>query len=727
MKRVFTVFGIIFGVFAVMLLAAFLYYIGVTWSVTLDPAKLALETSSVTFYDGANREIERTAREEDVPFSEFPEYLPNAFVAVEDKRFFSHGGFDTKRIAMAAFKNITSFSFREGASTISQQLIKNTHLTSEKTVNRKLKEFKLTRILEENYSKEEILELYLNSIYFGHSAFGIGDAAHFYFAKRAKELTPAESALLAALVKSPNRYSPFKSPDSCLARRNFVLSLMQEQGFLEEGEYEAAVKEPLPQEAHPLGRGNYFLALALDELADLFPDAKAGELGNLQVFTAYDPLLQAELEKIEAESDVIALVRDNKRNALKALHTTAGLLRRLPASTIKPLLVYGPAIEENLLSPATPILDEKTDFAGYSPDDAGGASGRYVSAREALSRSVNIPAVKVLNSLGIERGARYLARMHLPVGQEDYSLALALGGMKEGFTLKELADGYSTFANGGNFTPSSIILRIEDGTGRTLYKREEAAERVFSEDTSFLITDMLKSAATEGTARKLKSLPFSVAAKTGTHEGALGNLDAYTIAYTKEDTVGVWMGNADNSPLSATGGGLPANAVKSILEYIYREGAPEEFSQPTGAVKVAFDREEYETNHNVLLADALAPPITTLSEYFRAENVPVKQSTKFSQPTIQKPQLNVDFGGVNIVLCEAEYYDYIVKRENRGTVATIYSGAFRKQISDYSVVPGESYTYTVIPVYKGREGDAVELPRVKIPKNAPLPDAWWAE
>ena len=724
MKRTFAILGVTLAVFGISALAAFLYFLGVTRSVTLDPQKLALDRTCIELYDGKGAPME-TSSAEPALYETLPEHLTRAFVAVEDKRFFEHNGFDYRRIVKAALKNLSTLSFREGASTISQQLIKNTHLTSEKTVSRKLKELKLTRMLEKRYTKEEILELYLNSIYFGHSAFGIGEAAYFYFEKQPADLQPAESALLAALVKSPNRYSPFKDAEACLSRRNFVLKLMREQGYLDEAAYSTALTVPLPASPHPPDRRSFYPSLVYEELSELFPDAETGQLGDLRIFTAYDPDLQAKLDAIPAQSDLIAIVRDNGANAIKAIRTTVGLPKRLPASTVKPLLVYGPSLEENLISPATPILDERTDFGGYSPDDAGGASGTYVSARQALAKSINIPAVKLLNALGVDRAAGYLEKMGLEVPREDRSLALALGGMREGFSLKDLADGYATLANGGVYSPSGTILRVENTRGDVLYERKAQNTRVFAEDTAFLVTDMLRTAAKEGTARKLKSLPFDVAAKTGTNEVGGGNIDAYTIAYTTEDVVAVWMGNADNSPVAITGGGLPANAAKDILTALYARREPANFTAPHSVTRLAYDGEAYEKEHRILRADPLAPPLIDPVEYFRASALPTEQSMRFTRPSIKMPQIYVKNGSVNIVLCQTEYYDYVVKRENRGTIATIYSGDFRTTICDNTVQPGESYLYTVIPYYRGNEGTAAILPRVQIAAAEGLPDDWW--
>ncbi len=703
-----------------MLLALILWFVAVTAGTNLQPEKLELTQNCVQVFDanGEGIELPKTS----VCLSELPDYLPTAFVAVEDKRFYAHNGLDFKRMVKATVKNIVTFSFREGASTISQQLIKNTHLSGEKTLSRKFKEVKLARQLEKRYSKAEILELYVNSIYFGHSAFGIGNAARFYFGKEARDLTPAECATLAALVKSPNRYSPFKNAEKCLSRRNFVLSLMAEQGYLTPAQAIEAKREPLPVSPAPEEEESSYLSLVWNELTERFPDVSSGD--ELKVYTYLDRKLQSELEKTQADSDVCVLVRDNRNHGIKAAYTTCGFLRRLPASVIKPLAVYAPALEENLISPATPVLDEKINYAGYSPSNYGGEYGGYMSVRHALSHSVNVPAVKILNELGTDRACQYLEKMNLPIAREDRSLALALGGMKEGFTLPELADGYAVFANGGYFAPSGVISRVEDEKGRTLYESSPVKQAVFSEDVCALINDMLQTTATEGTAKKLKSLPYPVCAKTGTGGTSSGNTDAYTIAYTKEDTVAVWLGNRDNSPIEATGGGLPANIALRVLKTLY-QNPPTPFEPSGNVTEVALDKEEYENNHRLLRADPLAPGYLTKKELFRTCAIPEGESTRFSSPKIEKPLIYMKNGAVIIELCQTQYYDYVVKRQSNDEIKIIYSGKYRKTICDNSVRQGKKYTYTVIPVWQGVEGTPVELPSVSIEENSEIPDNWW--
>ncbi len=734
MNRTVKILLIVLSALLVLFLSCLVYFFAVTAGEKLNMQKLALSENCVLLFDRNGEEIE-TAQTSAVPFSELPEYLPKAFVAVEDKRFYSHNGLDYKRMVKAAMKNISTFSFREGASTISQQLIKNTHLSGEKTIKRKLKEIKLTRALEKNFSKDEILELYLNSIYFGHSAFGVGSAAEYYFGKSASELSPAESAMLAALVKSPNRYSPFRDAEKCLARRNFVLSLMREQGYITPEEETTAKSEPLPESPH-MREESAYLSPVFEELSALFPDAKSGD--KLRVYTALDPTLQTLLEEQTADSDLCALVR-GADGGVKAYFSTCGEVKRLPASTIKPLAVYAPALEENLISPATPLLDEKTDFGGYSPSDYGGKYGGYMSARYALSHSVNVPAVKVLNTLGVERAAQYLEKMDLPVPEEDRTLALALGGMKEGFSLLSLVDGYAVFSHGGMYSPSHFIEKVDDCQGKNLYTYQNFQEknlncqgknldrRVFSEDTACLMNDMLMTAAREGTAKKLKSLPFEVAAKTGTGGTEKGNTDVYTIAYTSEDAVGVWLGNRDNSPVEATGGGVPADIALKILKGMYQEKAPSPFPKCEKVKTALLDKEEYEKNHRLLLADPLAPEYLSLKELFRESALPAGTSEKFSRPKIEKPEISVVNGSVKIVLCQTEYYDYEVKRQCGEQISTVYKGKYRRELFDNSVCGGKNYIYSVTPYYCGIAGETVTLPSVYIEKRDELPDDWWSE
>ena len=186
----------------------------------------------------------------------------------------------------------------------------------------------------------------------------------------------------------------------------------------------------------------------------------------------------------------------------------------------------------------------------------------------------------------------------------------------------------------------------------------------------------------------------------------------------------MWLGNADNSPVDATGGGLPANFVKDILSYLYRNHTPANFLPPADVERIAYDKDEYEKNHKIVRSDPLTP-LYDPSDFFRKSNLPEESCTRYTHPVIQTPTVSLENGSVCIVLCQAEYYDYVVKRENRGRIATIYSGPYRERILDNSVTAGESYVYTVIPYYKGREGEPAVLPSVHIREGGSIPDDWW--
>ena len=342
------------------------YYSFVTYDVSLQTEKLLLPDTQIVIYDETGQKVSGAGSfqtRDIVRIDTLPKYLPAAFVNVEDKRFYRHNGFDGVGIGRAIFKNLFSGSFKQGASTISQQLIKNTHLSMEKTVARKLKEVKLTKQLERKYSKKEILETYLNTIYFGHNCYGIANAAQVYFDKPASSLSLAESALLAGLVKAPNHYSPFKNPEKAYARRKTVLQLMLAQKSITESEYKNAVNADLPTTFYK-NEAKSYAHFAIEEMDQILENLSLTSAGRIELFTHLNPSIQTALEvsSKNRESDVSLIVLHNKSHGIQGYYSTIASGRRSPASLIKPLLVYAPAIENGIISPATLILDEKTSF-----------------------------------------------------------------------------------------------------------------------------------------------------------------------------------------------------------------------------------------------------------------------------------------------------------------------------------------------------------------------------
>lgn len=715
------------------LLVAFVGYITATTGVKLDPQKLLLPDTQIILYDEKNRQLSGATafnHRDTVSIYDLAPHTLDAFIATEDKRFYQHNGFDIVGIGRAVLKNVKSHSFQEGASTISQQLIKNTHLSQEKTIRRKLKEIKLTLALEKKYSKHEILETYLNTIYFGHNCYGIASASQFYFSKSPVDLTLDESALLAGLVRSPNNYSPFKNPEKAFLRRKVVLSLMAQQGKISKKEQENALNAPLPTTYAPKSTRSYS-HFAIEEMDKIIEELGFPASGKIEIFTHFDENIQTLLDSqtLQQTCDKTMAVIDNDSHGITAYRSSVGMINRSPGSLIKPLLVYAPAINEGLACPATPILDEKTDFGGYSPKNYSGEYLGYVSLRDALSKSLNIPAVKMLNTLGVDRAANYADRLGLPLPEQDKTLALALGGMERGYPLINLLSAYSAFPNDGFYSPCTFIreLRIN---GITIYRKPQTTTHVFSPESAYLATDILRTATQSGTAKKLRALPFEVAAKTGTVGTTRGNTDAYTVAFTSKHTVGVWLGNANNAPIETTGGDLPAELTKSILSELYKKQTPSPFDRPNGIKTLALDLAAYETEQKILLSDPNAPLKYQKSELFDTMYAPTEKSTRFSTPQISIPSASFDGEKVCITFEKVPptYYQYKILRTDKKGTKTLYDGKSFKTFTDNDLSENTAYQYTIIPYYQNNVGLSVKLPTVYISTLKPPPIAnkpWW--
>ena len=723
--------------FSAFVLFALSYYFIVTADARLDAQKLVLSDKNVCVYDKNHVLTETLAvgdRRITTAIKDIPLHTRSAFVSAEDKRFYSHNGFDVKRIVKAAVKNVFARSFQQGASTISQQLIKNTHLSHEKTVERKLKEWKLTRALEKNYSKDEILERYLNVIYFGHNCFGIHAAARFYFGKEPYELDLADSALLAGLVKSPNNYSPFKNPERCKQRKAIVLRAMVNNGVICERDAAQALQKPLPTKTHASKENDGYVQAVFDELSALAETHGFTVGGKIEIDTYLDENLQKRCERLVSnheETDIAISCADVGTGGIKAYVSTVGNIKRLPASLLKPLLVYAPCLEERIISPATPILDEQVNYGGYTPHNYDDRFHGYVSVRESLAKSLNIPAVKLLETLTPQKGVQYLKKLNLSVDKDDETLALALGGMKNGFSLNELIGGYTALAHKGVYSDLSFISKVRIN-GVCVYNRKQIERTVFRPSTAYLTTDMLRTAATEGTAKKLRSLPMAIAAKTGTAGSKNGNTDAYALSYTTKDIAGVWLGNADNTPIEHTGGGLPCNYLYEINEQLqddYQRNGERilPFEKPKEVVCVTLDKDDYYDRHTLSLADINSPPSHRMCEWFENGCIPLKTSTSFTKPSIVPPSIRYENGRVCIQFEKERptYYTYKVERYDYATHTTLFIGALGDTFIDENVLPNKNYVYSVTPIYNGKEGEKIVLPAISTKRQATIPKEWW--
>jgi membrane peptidoglycan carboxypeptidase len=657
--------------FAISLTATILY--NSTKDEVFDSERLVDADLKIEIYDNKNQLIsdENIFNNQYIKLSELNPQTLEAFISIEDKHFYSHSGIDTKRMIKAMMKNISSGATKEGASTISQQLIKNTHLSSEKTYSRKLKEIMLAIQMEKELSKEKILENYLNIIYYGNNIYGIENASKFYFSKSANSLTLGESAILAGLIKSPANYCPINKPDKCLQRRNLVLSEMKRDGKISLEEYQNATKKELEinvDKSFKSGNNSYSQN-AIEEASKILKmPAKQIAIGGYKIYTHFDEAKQAALkESIESESlsyDRAGISINNTTNGVEAFYGDSWYsilnAKRQPGSAIKPLLVYGPAINENVISPATKILDDEININGYKPQNFSKSYSGYISVRDAISQSVNIPAVKTLSYIGIDKAKRYGTRFGINFDDNDNGYALALGGMTYGVNLKTLADAYSSFSRNGQFASTNFIKKILDKNGKTVYEALYIPDQILREDSNYLTLSTLITAAQDGTAKKLKSLPYMIAAKTGTVGGnganADANIDAYSIALTSEDTVAIWVGDLSGGNIGKiTGGNQPTNIVRKYFSNIYKTHTPPDFEMPASVSEVEIDAIELDKNHLVLKANDFTPECHKVKEIFSRFNMPKDKSTNFLE--IQPSSLSGRIQNSNIILeFEAESY-----------------------------------------------------------------------
>jgi penicillin-binding protein 1A len=519
-----------------------------------------------------------------ISLKDLPPHLPKAFIAIEDRRFYSHFGIDPFGIARAAAANVMRRGVAQGGSTLTQQLAKNIFLTQERTMMRKLQEAELALWLEHKYSKNEILELYLNRVYFGSGAYGVEAAAQKYFGKSARNVTLAESAMLAGLVKSPSRLAPNRNPEGAERRSHTVLSAMADAGFITEAQAKATIGHPA-YAVKPTGAGtiNYVADWIIDVLDDLVGQVEE----NIVVETSIDPKLQSiaeasiidELAAKSVKFNVTqgALVAMTPQGAVRALvggrnyadsqFNRAVTAKRQPGSAFKPF-VYLTAIE-NGLTPDTLRQDAPINVKGWTPENYTKEYFGPVTLTQALAMSLNTVAVR----LGLEVGAKNVIRTAHRLGiasKLEANASIALGTSE--VTLLELTGAYGPFANGGQSVTPHVVRRIRTAEGKTLYRRPaELFGRVIDARAVGMMNAMMQETLLSGTARKAEIPGWSAAGKTGTSQDFR---DAWFIGYTANLVTGVWLGNDDNSPTKkATGGGLPVEVWTRFMRAAH-QGVP---------------------------------------------------------------------------------------------------------------------------------------------------------
>ena len=738
-KVLLTILAALIGVLLLFCAAFYVFFDVPDWQ-KLDISKLSALAQTSSMYD-MNGELMSELRGSEnriiVSLDEIPLHTRQAFIAAEDLRFYDHRGIDVYRILGALRSNLKSGSLAEGASTITQQLAKLTHLSAEKTIRRKLEEINLAFQIEKVYNKDEILAMYLNTVYFGRGAYGIQAAAQAYFGVDAEDLTLNQSASLAAIIKAPSIYAPHISPSNNRSRRQYILSVMAENGFISQEEKQAALDESiwvLAQEAEKQ-LYSWYIDEALRESAELL-GLSADEViqGGFKIYTAYDARLQTIADEVYADSSffpaaasdgtpiqsamavvdtnngaVLAMIGGRDYTVRRGLNR-ATQMRRQPGSALKPLAVYGPALELGYTT-ASVLLDEKTSFGGYTPRNAGDRYYGLVTMRTAIRNSLNTTAVRLLEEIGLDASIQYLNKMGIPTRNSDRNLSLALGSMTYGVTPVELAAAYVPYANGGIYHQPYCVERIETVDGSNVYERKDSGKQVLSAQNAFLMTSLLQSVVSSGTGTRMLSANTPIAGKTGTVSMTGGNRDIWMTAYTPEISVAVWMGYDQTDAKhkisnGITGGRNTASLAAAFFKKAYADREKPDFSQPDGLVWLTLDKRALTSRGSIMLASDKTPKEYRLSEVFAASNRPYAVSDIWQAPDAPSSfyVAHNASGYPELHFKASSDARYRIQRDSVGEsvilTEVIASSGQALSFLDSTAQAGILYTYRIIPIHE---------------------------
>lgn len=548
--------------------------------------------ASSQIYDINGNEIANVHAAENrrpVKISQVPKDLQNAFVAVEDNRFYEHMGVDPRGIMRALWSNVRGQAISEGGSTITQQLAKNAYLTQDRTLKRKVQEVFLALQLERQYTKQEILELYLNQIYFGQGAYGVQAAAKTYFGKNVEDLDLNECAMLAGIPKSPNYYSPTNNLQAAEERKSVVLDQMEKYGYINASQASKTKKEELKlvkqTKSTETNEASYFIDYVTQKLIDKY-GADAVYKDGLKIYTTIDMDMQRAAEAamknlptynkdgngIEQPQGALVAI-DPHNGHVKAMvggrgtdqFNRATMAERQPGSAFKPF-VFAAALENNF-TPNTVINDSPVKIGDWEPQNYDRSFSGKVSLREVARNSLNVPTVKIAQKLGIDKPIYYAQEMGITTfvlegAQNDRNLATSLGGLTKGVTPLELTSAYGTFANKGIHVDPVVIVKVLDRNGKVIEQAEEKQRSVISENSAAELTSMLQTVIQKGTGTHA-NIGRPAAGKTGTTSDYH---DAWFVGYTPDLVAGVWIGNDNNASLhSMTGGQTPAEIWKAFM------------------------------------------------------------------------------------------------------------------------------------------------------------------
>ena len=632
-----------------------------------------------------------------VSINDISPYIYDGYIAVEDKRFRTHGGVDlvaTMRAGVSLLKH--NMEITQGGSTITQQVIKNNLLTQNKSYTRKIAEILLAPTIESKFTKAQIMEFYCNSNYYGNKCYGVGAASRYYFGKKCADLEPQEAAMLIGLSNSPASYNPVLHPQAALKKRNRVLKTMCNDGVITPKEYKAAVKKKLnikqlteegsSNETYVISYAIHCSAISLMEKEDFkfkyvfdskedyqkynktYSKAYSEKIesirsGGYKIYTSINMKKQKKLQKSvdeglafnkEKDNDSgkyalqgAAVCVNNETGYVEAVvggrgkndqYNRAYLAARQSGSAIKPLIDYTPGFESGMYSPSTIVNDNK--FTN-GPSNAGGAYYGSVHIREAVARSLNTVAWQVLDNISVKYGLSFLDKLHFHNISyiDNDNMALSLGGFTEGVRVVDMAKGFSTLANNGSFSDRTCVKKIEHVSDGVVYKNNNEKTQVYSEDAAWMMTDVLKGVFNEsyGTGRKLKLENGQICAgKTGTTNSSK---DVWFCGYTKYYTTVVWAGyDTPRAMPGASGASIPGVIWKDYMDKIHEKLKPQDFTMPS-TISLA----KYDSAGNIIEGTAVAGSKTRPAgmDYFsksilseKAEEVQVLKDKQYQKEVL---------------------------------------------------------------------------------------------
>ncbi|ASF39655.1 penicillin-binding protein [Halobacillus halophilus] len=738
----------------------FAYYI--SSAPKLDESQLSTPFSSKVYdmNDNLVTDLAGAERRTKVTYDDLPPVLKDAVIATEDSRFYDHIGIDFRRIVAAVGANITSGFGAEGASTITQQVVKRSFLTSKKTIERKVQEQYLAIKLDQEYSKEKILEMYMNKIYYGAGAYGVAEAAKTYFGKEdLNELTLPQAALLAGLPQRPSAYNPLENPDLAKDRINTVLNLMVMHGKISEEEAEEArktdVKDMLDKtETEKETPYDAFIKKVKEEVKAKMDGADIHRDG-LKIYTTLDPKAQESVQELLSSDGPISwpdeeiqtgvAVTDTKTGAVRAIGggrdyqgsnlNYATDITRQAGSTFKPIMAYGPAIQYNKISTYHQIKDEEYEVNGKDINNFDNRFRGWVSARYALSRSLNVPAIKTLQDVGMDQAVEFASGLGIDIVNPQP--VEAYGGGATGVNPLQMAGAFATFGNEGVYNEPYTVRKIEVPGEDTLDTKPEPKSAMDSY-TAYMISDMLQTTMSEGSGQAANISGLPEAGKTGTTNREDTAPDSWFNGYTTNYSISIWTGyNNMEKGLSDAGKNIPKQIFKPLMTQLSEGKETADFNKPESVVQVEVE----EGSRPAKLPSSNTPQSRIVTELFHVDNQPSKVSKTFKQldpvnsltgqynEGSNSIDLNWSYGDtedvsfqVSVSIDGGDYRELTTTKDKSASVSNVQQGATYqfavKAVSDSGEAESSESTGERVQV-PGVQGNPLETPEEESPDEEP--------